>query len=182
MYVYSSDTDVFFILLKHCHIFNCAFLFQHLVSGLVDIKAIHNQIGDTCASALLALHAITGCDTTGRFEGKTRQLSFRRFMKIDRTNCDLVNALATLQNSLTLDTIVIIESFICRAYLYSTKKATSHLQEEHNLSDTRFYLFTKRQLEGEKLPPTMGSLKKHLESILSVMNLDFSKCGNYTRE
>ena len=65
--MYILQTDVFFILLNHCHIFNCSHLFQHLVCGLVYIKSIHQTLGQTCASALLTLHSLTGCDTTGRF-------------------------------------------------------------------------------------------------------------------
>ena len=38
--MYVLQTDVFFILLNHCHIFNCSHLFQHLVCGLVDTASL----------------------------------------------------------------------------------------------------------------------------------------------
>ena len=77
VYVYSADTDVFFILLRHCDLFDCTLIFQHLLCGFVDIKGIYVKIGRNCAHALLGLHALTGCDTTGRFDGKTKKFWFR---------------------------------------------------------------------------------------------------------
>ena len=41
------------------------------VKGDVDIKL--EKLGNDTSKALLTLHALTGCDTTGKFEGKSKQ-------------------------------------------------------------------------------------------------------------
>ena len=65
--VYSSDTDVFLLLLSHSDKINCQSLFMCLVKGNVDIKLLCEKLGNDTSKALLTLHALTGCDTTGRF-------------------------------------------------------------------------------------------------------------------
>ena len=121
--VYSADTDVFFILLKHCHVFNCETLYHHLVSGWINITEIQQFLGQTCSDALLTLHPITGCDKTGKFETKTKQYWFQRFMMIERKNNQLVSALADFQRTSMPEIDPGIESFVCRAYLYITSGA-----------------------------------------------------------
>ena len=73
IYVYSADTDVFLLLLSHSDKINCQCLFIHLVKGKVDIKHLCQKLGNDTSKALLSLHALTGSDTTGKFEGKSKQ-------------------------------------------------------------------------------------------------------------
>ena len=56
-----------------------------------------------------------------------------------------------------------IESFICRGYQYrSNKYAQKRVHETATLNTTRYSLFTKKQFEGEKLPPTKSAFEYHL--------------------
>ena len=87
-----------------------------LVKGNVDIKLLCEKLGNDTSKALLTLHALTGCDTTGKFEGKSKQFWFRRFLAIDQQNTNLVKELADFQES--NESTGEIESFICRGYLY----------------------------------------------------------------
>ena len=72
----------------------CQCLFIHLVKGKVDIKHLCQKLGNDTSKALLSLHALTGSDTTGKFEGKSKQFWFRRFMAIDQHNSNLKTELA----------------------------------------------------------------------------------------
>ena len=69
------------------------------MKGNVDIKLLCEKLGNDTSKALLALHALTGCDTTGKFEGKSKQFWFRRFLAIDQHNTNLVKGLADFQES-----------------------------------------------------------------------------------
>ena len=56
-----------------------------------------------------------------------------------------------------------IESFICRGYLYrSTKDAQKQVSVTAALNVTRYSLFTKKQFEGENLPPTKSVFEYRL--------------------
>ena len=80
--VYSADADVFFLLLSHSNQLICSSHFIRLVKGFVGIKLLHSILGDDTSKALLSLHALTGSDTTGKFDGKSKQFWFRWFLTI----------------------------------------------------------------------------------------------------
>lgn len=118
--VYSADTDVFLLLLSHSNKINCQCLYIHLVKGKVDIKLVCQKLGNETSKALLSLHGLTGFDTTGKFEGKSKQFWFRRFLTIDQINSKLKKELADFQES--NESTDEIESFFCRGYLYRSNK------------------------------------------------------------
>ena len=57
-----------------------------LVKGYVDIKLLSEKLENDTSKALLTLHALTGCDTTGKFEGKSKQFWFWRFLVKELAN------------------------------------------------------------------------------------------------
>jgi len=72
-----------------------------------------------------------------------------------------------------------IESFICRGYLYrSNKDAQRKVYETAALNVTRYSLFTKKQLEGEKLPPTKNAFKYHLSRAHFQLSIWSSACNS----
>ena len=101
--VYSADAGVFFLLLSHSNQLNCSSLYIRLVKGFVDIKLLHSILGDGTSKALLSLHALTGSDTTGKFDGKSKQFWFRRFLTIYQNDSklkeELVNSIFRLQRN-----------------------------------------------------------------------------------
>ena len=53
-----------------------------------------------------------------------------------------------------MESTEVIESFVCRCYLYrSNKDFLRKLGEAVSLSSARYTFFTKKRLEGEELPP-----------------------------
>ena len=82
-------------------------------------------------------------------------------MAIDQHNPNLKTELTDFQES--MENTVQIESFICRGYLYGyNKEAQKLVNETAALNVTRYSLFTKKQFEGEKLPPTKSAFEYHL--------------------
>ena len=88
---------------------------MHLVKGWVDLTCVNSKLGDDCSNALLSLHAITGTDTAGKFDGKSKEFWFRRFLTEGLGNKSLVDELTKFQEASEENTA--IESFICRGYL-----------------------------------------------------------------
>ena len=120
MYTLLTDTDIFLLLLYQSNRINGQGLYIHLVKGWVDLKCLNSKLGDECSNALLSLHAITGTDTTGKLDGKSKEFWFRRFLTVKLGNKSLVDELTKFQESPEENTA--IESFICRGYLYKSLK------------------------------------------------------------
>ena len=129
----------------------------------MKINDIVHILGDLCSTAILVLHGITGCDTVGRFSGKSKEFWFRRFMSFERQNQKLFRALVDFGNSTTENSLKEIEGFIYRGYLFPRSNAKIKQNEVYDIKTTRYKLFTQNKFEGSKLPPTKGALQKHLE-------------------
>ena len=71
--VYTSDTDILFLLLYFYDLL-CQNVKMVSSSQTYDINNLYHKLGEDTCSSLLALHAITGCDTVGRFAGKGKVL------------------------------------------------------------------------------------------------------------
>ena len=109
-----------------------------------------------CTSkVLLSLHALTGSDTTGKFDGKSKQFWFRRFLTIDQNDSKLKEELVNFQTS--KECTEAIESFVCRCYLYrSNKDSFRKLGEAVSLS-------------------SVASLKAYIKVILIAADLKIGK-------
>ena len=84
--VYPPDTDVFLLLIFHYPSLSNALIF-HTVKGSnlcdISIGSCYEVCGSFCANFLLGFHTFTGCDQTGRFEGKSKMFWWKNFMNTD---------------------------------------------------------------------------------------------------
>ena len=71
-----------------------------LVNGFVNVTKIAESLGATACKALLALHALTGCDTTGKFAGIGKGTWVKRFM-LAKKDEDLMSMLSIFENGVT---------------------------------------------------------------------------------
>ena len=131
-----------------------------LVGGFVEKTVLHQALGGIFATVLLSLYCPTGCDKTGKFAGISKEFWVRRFIN-ERNNQHLVNSLASFGNGIISEILVQFASFVCEAYRFprSTKKILEN--EIYNLSSTQYSMFL--NAEGDKLPPSQGAFKKHME-------------------
>ena len=67
--VHSVDTNSFALLLRHYDKFACRVLYMKLVDGFANLTSLSLSLDKRVRTGLLALHALTGCDTTGKFSG-----------------------------------------------------------------------------------------------------------------
>ena len=152
--IHSPDTDVFVLALRRypelCKDTN-------FVTGtgerrrIVPLKPIYEALGTNKAAALPAFHAISGADNTGSFAGKGKLAFWKAFQDV---NDEIITALASLGTTSvpTDDTLAALEQFICKVYLPHTQIS--------KVAKLRWWLFTKKQAQSERLPPTQDALNQ----------------------
>ena len=89
--VYGNGVDLFTLLLAHYKL-DCLELHMKSLKGYTPITPVHQFLGETIASALLAFHALTGNDIAGKFSGESKDLWTGRFLA-ERNNEGFINAL-----------------------------------------------------------------------------------------
>lgn len=153
--IISPDTDVLVLCLYYAQDL-CYETRMKTATKIFHIGKLHAALGPDRSKALLALHAISGCDTVGRFAGKGKLTWFNG---LQRTEDETI--IAALQNfGITPDLddtdAENIAQFV--SFVYTNKLMS--------LPDARWYLFTKKMAEGEKLPPTPSAFRQHLKRAL----------------
>ena len=152
--VFSPDTDVFLLLVhwypSFCKITRCL-TGKGTSERIIDIKVMFNAIGVDKPKAFMGFHVFTGSDTTGRFAGKSKDNCYKTF---NSANANVLHAVANLGTKEGLPSLEItepLEEFVCRIY----SPQTTHKKS----SDLRWNMFSQKHSEGERLPPTHGSLQ-----------------------
>jgi len=104
-----------------------------------------NALGDEKAEALPGFLAFSGTDITGRFAGKMRLTCWQAF---STCSTEVVSAFAALGTSEKLEahTERAIETSVCQFYEPGSTVV--------DVGDLRWKLFTQKQLQAKKLPPT----------------------------
>ena len=117
----------------------------------IPVQPVYNKLGHRRASAILGFHALTGSDISGRFAGRSKEWCFKMFMACDD---DILNDLESLgHRDLSQEEYDQLERFVCQ--LYKSKVYTK-------VNEYRWFLYSNRAAEGERLPPTTGSLTLHI--------------------
>ena len=116
---------------------------------VIHIKPIFDALHEAQALALPGLHALSGCDQTGRVCGKSKTSWWNTLEKADE---ETLEALGNLGEDPTIQeqTVIAIEHFICQLYVSGTCISS--------VKELRWSLFSKRQFMDEKLPPTKAAL------------------------
>ena len=103
---------------------------------------------------MIGFHAFTGCDVTGKLAGRTKEACYKKFFDADD---EILEALANLGLPDEIpegDDLLNLERFVC--ILYESSRI-------NNVKDLRWNLYSRKQAEGENLPPTMGALLEHIK-------------------
>ena len=134
--VYGNYVDLFVLLLAHYENIDCMNIQMNSLTGYSSITAIYDILGHEVASALLPFHALTGCDVTGKFSGRTKDFWTKKFLA-ERSNGSFIQALLSLHLCQFDDVIPELSKFICRSYCPKTtpKRITDSLVE------TRYFLY-----------------------------------------
>ena len=116
---------------------------------VVPLKPIYNALNDLKASALPGLHACTWADQTGKFARKSKLTCWKIFQKANENVLDAFTSLGK-SHKLSDATITGIEQYVCQLYIPGTQITET--------GPLHWNLFSKKQAEAEKLPPTHGAL------------------------
>ena len=129
----------------------------------IDIQERVAAIGNEKARGLIGLHNFTGADWGGKFVGISKTTWAKTYLSLDAAD-DIVatfsslgqldiSAMQVINSKLPVE-LVALERFVCATYAPSGS---------NTLSSLRWELFQSRNLEGELLPPTVGTLFPHIQ-------------------
>ena len=119
----------------------------------IDIGAAYEALDPKHSSANLGFHVFTGCDQTGKFYGKTEAFCWKTRIASSDEELAALRNLGESEELPTEDMILGLDAFTMRLYCQNVPHSVK------SLSDMRWYLFSKKQSEAEKLPPTKAELK-----------------------
>lgn len=152
--IHSPDTDVFILALRRAHVLAPSTSFitgTGSIKRSISLNAIYKCLGSAITNALPGFHAFSGCDQTGRFAGKGKLLFWKALMNANEETLETFNNLGVTE-TLSEETVQVLEKFVCKAYAPN--------MNVENLRQLRWKLFSKRQAEAEKLPPTLATLRQ----------------------
>lgn len=156
-YIFSPDTDVFLLSINFYESLpNVTMFWTGRGDNLrcIDIGKCYESLGSQRASAMLGFHTFTGCDQTGKFNGKSKIACWKVFTRSDDDILRALSALGEDEGPPTQETLESLERFVVS--LYGGNSCPTHVK---TLPQLRWYLYSKFQTDADKLPPTMSALK-----------------------
>lgn len=168
--VKSVDTDVLILLIHYYtsgSVLNKCKVFMQLGHShnqrIVAIRDIVDKIGTTVSQNLLAIHSLTGCDTTSAFYKIGKKTAFDILMK----NAANLKDLQELPN-LPFDRAQEIAVHYV-LLLYKNKQ-----KDIRTLNELRLFFTKNTNRSASEIPPTDDAFKLHLQRFV------FSKCKENT--
>ena len=154
--IFSVDTDVFILLIgTYAVLPPKTSLLRTMKGAKISIRDCFCKLGRSRAEALIGWYAFKGSDNTGSFATKGVATQFNSFMECDD---DILDGFAVFGLTQKIPDLVFrqMERYVC--LLYSQANIIPD-----NVKDLRWMLFAQRGKEGQQLPPTLGTLKPHVE-------------------
>ena len=151
--IHASDTDILLQLVNQFTQIPRKTYFLGKSSIPLSIEAAHSLLGVKRSNAIIGFHVMTGCDENGKFAGRSKETCYKKFLEADD---EILNGLASLGSGEAFPSIEVwsnLERFICR--LYDSPLAS--------IKELRWQLYSRKQAEGENLPPTVGALQEHVK-------------------
>ena len=111
------------------------------------------QLIQSILSAILGFHVFTGCDQTGKFYRKTKAFCWKTLIESSDEELAALQKLGESEELQTEDMSQGLEAFTIRLYSQNVPHSVK------SLSDMRWYLFSKKQSDAEKLPPAKAVSK-----------------------
>ena len=128
-----------------------------LAKNYVPIHEVKQELGGKMCHALLALHAITGCDSTSALARIGKKKGWPVLLPNEQHQDSL--GLLGSQENLSDDIATQCKAFICDLYARSRMNL-------HTVDELRYFLFCQnRKQKNELLPPTSDSLLQHLKRV-----------------
>ena len=154
LHTWSPDTNVLLLLICHkTTLVTNTFMFWQ--DKTFDITGLYSYLGPAKSACILGWHAMTGCDTTGKFAGRGKKNWWNIFLTLyDSDDEGILQGFQDFgENSkLSRSTEAALTRFVTLGYAKGTD----------SLPSARWFLFTKKLAQGDKLPPLPNTFKQHL--------------------
>ena len=151
----SPDTDVAILCCYHFKIIGVNEFYFHTGTGskrrYIPIHVIVSNLGDDICQSLPSVHALSGCDTTASLCGIGKKKVFK-VTKANSSSLHILDHLGTTAVVQDENLFPNIRRFI--SFLYN--------DDNPNLDKVRYRMFTKKNLDSTKLPPTNLSADIHV--------------------
>ena len=162
--VVADDTDVFVMLVHHFEEMAADMYMLSEVAkrtgsrpSIVSIREVCAAMGSKAASQILAVHALSGCDTTSSLFGHGKAKVFRKIS----TSIDTQVLTDTLGSSKSTKDEVLLAGLDLLAMIYGGKPGDS-LNVMRYLSYMHQVATSTCQIHPEHLPPTESAAKFHI--------------------
>ena len=160
VHIYSSDTDILVLALsnlEHIGLETTMIMGTGVNRKWVPLQPIYHALGHSRVTALNGLHALSGCDTTGRLFGKSKSSWWKTFINVPEQVLTSLSNLG-IGDQPTEQVLSGCELFICR--LFNSKTDTFS-----DAKQLRWHHFRnlKPNQGVEKLPPTQGAMHEHIK-------------------
>lgn len=182
--VRTCDSDVVIILLYHFPLFeatsvtSCEVYISYGTGKhrrILSIRAIVEALGKRFCSALPLVHAVTGCDSTSAFKGRSKRMCFTALRKCSH---EVIEAMGSFQPFMELkmesQLFTSLEHYIVKVYGGDTQtKSVNQLRKQ---------MFCQRYQNVEMIPPTQNALYHHCQRALYQSSIWISAHDSQVRE
>ena len=163
--VRSPDSDIYFILLHHASSINATVLFDTGTGNkrrLLNVTQHAKELGQKHCSALLGLHAMTGCDTCSSLKGIGKKKPIKILHKYPQFE-DCLSAIGE-DWDIPENIMTQIEEFVCCMFGNPRFKFINRLRYHLIMKkcDNEESLNPKRKIDFGSLPPCQSSLRQHI--------------------
>ena len=164
VFVISNDTDILVLLIYQftesmADIYMTSEGTQQALqsSKVTSIRSLRCAVGSDVATQLLAIHALSGCDTTSAFFGHGKASVFKKISKSTSSleQTEIIGSQTATRQAIVAAGLQLI------SFVYGGKSADS-------LNHLRYVTFmnitasSSKQLRPERLPPTESAAKFHI--------------------
>ena len=117
--VHAPDTDIFALLIAHFKLLSVKQIHQvwaYHPPAHIDISSVAKSLGEEMSMGLLSLHCVTGCDTVGKFFGKSKRTWSGRFLKLASKDRTFLNDIIHFQEIINDEIMQQLQRFLCYVY------------------------------------------------------------------
>ena len=151
LYIDCCDTDVFLLLLYYFEKLCTRTVFNGK-NDCVDIGMLYEVLDKEKVRALPGFHAFTLCDQTVKFRGFSKETCWKTFIDSPEVVVKSFQELGSSNEHPSGKVIHGLALFVLNLY------CNTRPNDVDTLGSLRWYMFSKYQYEGDKLPPTKHAL------------------------
>ena len=156
--VHAPDTDVFALMIAHLKVLSAKQIHQvwaYNHPAHIDISSVAISLGEEMSMGLLSLHCVPGCDTVGKYFGKSKRTWTKRFLQLASKDHKFLNDIIHFQEIINDELMQQLQKFMC--YVYAPEFGINSLPE------CRYRPWRKTSAECKRFPPTKGAFVQHVK-------------------